>query len=200
MKMRSTLKRLLAATLAAMLTGLAACGGDNSSSSQASSEESTQGTAAGLPLTEEPVTLRFWFSIPAANGITDYNQSDYYQWLEEQTGVHIDWTIPIEGTDDESFNLLFASDNMPDLVLNSNSRQYKSGPDVAISDGAYLRLNELCDELAPNYMGLINADPALQKDTVTDEGNRWAFNSVINTLILVCANQLSRKYTETSLF
>lgn len=198
MKMRSTLKRLMVAALAAaMLTGLAACGGDNSSSSQGStsssssessassqaeessqagSDESAQGTAAGLPLTEEPVTLRFWFSIPAANGITDYNQSDYYQWLEEQTGVHIDWTIPVEGTDDESFNLLFASDNMPDLVLNSNSRQYKSGPDVAISDGAYLRLNELCDELAPNYMGLINADPALQKDTVTDEGNRWAFN------------------------
>ena len=65
---------------------------------------------------------------------------------------------------------------MPDLIMNQSGREYASGPDVAIADNVYLRLNELCDEYAPNYMALINANPRPQKDTITDDGNRWAFN------------------------
>lgn len=195
--MNKMIKRCLALLLAAALlaTCLAACGGDESSSqsgesssSQAesgskdessaaeSSESEPKETGTGLPLTDEPVALSFWFYLPAANGLSDYNDSDYYQWLEEKTGVHIEWTMPVEGTETESFNLIFASDNMPDLIMNQSGREYPSGPDMAIADEVYLRLNEMCDELAPNYMALINENPRLQKDTVTDDGNRWAFN------------------------
>ncbi len=194
--MNKTLKRCLALLLAAamLVTCLAACGGkDNSSTSSESSssqpeeskedsssqEESSSDpaeTGTGLPLTEEPVTLKMWFYLPAANGLSDYNDSDYYQWLEEKTGVHIEWIMPVEGTEQESFNLIFASDEMPDLIMNQSGREYASGPDVAIADNVYLRLNELCDEYASNYMALINANPRLQKDTITDDGNRWAFN------------------------
>lgn len=147
---------------------------DSSAQEESSSEPAETGT--GLPLTEEPVTLKMWFYLPAANGLSDYNDSDYYQWLEEKTGVHIEWIMPVEGTEQESFNLIFASDEMPDLIMNQSGREYASGPDVAIADNVYLRLNELCDEYAPNYMALINANPRLQKDTITDDGNRWAFN------------------------
>lgn len=194
--MNKTLKRCLALLLTAALlvTCLAACGGkDNSSTSGESSslqpEESKEDSSAqeesssepaetgtGLPLTEEPVMLKMWFYLPAANGLSDYNDSDYYQWLEGKTGVHIEWIMPVEGTEQESFNLIFASDEMPDLIMNQSGREYASGPDVAIADNVYLRLNELCDEYAPNYMALINANPRLQKDTITDDGNRWAFN------------------------
>ncbi|MCI8623028.1 MAG: hypothetical protein HFG26_05125 [Provencibacterium sp.] len=186
--MKKHSKWLPAAALAtAVLTGLTACSGNGAPPSQSSSAASSSSRAGapessavsqdgGLPLVQEKETLRFWFYLPAANGISDYNDSDYYQWLEEKTNVHIEWIIPVEGTETESFNLIFASDNMPDLIMSQGSRSYKSGPDVAIADGVYLRLNDLCDQLAPNYMALINADPALQKDTLTDEGNRWAFN------------------------
>ena len=59
------------------------------------------------------MTLKMWFYLAAANGLSDYNDSDYYQWLEEKTGVHIEWIMPVEGTEQESFNLIFASDEMP---------------------------------------------------------------------------------------
>ena len=42
----------------------------------------------------DDVTLTFWFDLDlAANvpGMTDYNDSDAYAWLEEQTGIHINW-------------------------------------------------------------------------------------------------------------
>ena len=41
----------------------------------------------------DDVTLRFFFDLDlAANvpGMQDYNDSDAYNWLEEQTGIHID--------------------------------------------------------------------------------------------------------------
>lgn len=149
----------------------------SSSSNNTSSAESETGT---LPLFSEPTTLRFWFSLGATNlgEMKDYNDADYYQWLEEQTNVHIEWIHPVEGSEQESFNLLFASDEMPDFIENffSGKLNYQAGPDVAIADGIYLDLTELCDQYAPNYMGLINSDDALKRESVTDEGNRWCFD------------------------
>lgn len=197
--MSKTIKRCLALLLAAALlvTCFAACGGEDSSSQSSSESSSSQAessskdessessesqpeeTGTGLPLTEEPVTLRMWFQITSAcrGNMTDYNDNDFYQWMEEQTGVHIEWIMPVEGTEQESFNLLFASDKMPDMVENvPPNLVYPSGPDMAIQDGFYLRLNELLDEYAPNYMAIINSNPQLQKDTITDDGNRWCMN------------------------
>lgn len=201
MKKHFYLKRCLAAGLGAAMLALSmsACGGNESSGSSKSSDGSSadsststslqtgQVSQAGtlekgntsLPLTEEPVTLRMWFQITAATrgDMKDYNDNDFYQWLEEQTNVHIEWIMPVEGTEQESFNLLFASDDMPDMIENVPPNMvYSSGPDMAIEDDVYLRLNELCDQYAPNYMALINANPQLQKDSVTDDGNRWSFD------------------------
>ncbi len=194
--MNKTLKRCLALLLAAamLVTCLAACGGkDNSSTSSESSssqpeeskddsssqEESSSEpaeTGTGLPLTTDDVTIRVWYNVGSSAGLSDYNESDFYQWLEEKTGVHAEWIMPVEGTENESFNLLFASDNMPDIVQNQMlyGRQYPSGPDVAISDGIWLKLNDY-ENIMPNYMALVNANPLLQKNTITDEGNRWCF-------------------------
>ena len=88
----------------------------------------------------DDVTLRFFFDLDlAANvpGMQNYNDSDAYKWLEEQTGIHIEWIHPASGTSREAFNLLFASDDMPDLIYNSipNGFVYPSGHDMAIRDG-----------------------------------------------------------------
>ncbi len=198
--MKKTLKHCMAFLLAAalLITCFAACGGkdgssassseNSSSKSEASKDESSSedesssastDTGTGLPLTEESVTLKMWFQITSAcrGNMTDYNDNDFYKWLEEKTNVHIDWIMPVEGTEQESFTLLFASDKLPDMIENIPSNLvYPSGPDMAIKDGFYLRLNELCEQYAPNYMAIINADPQLQKDTITDDGNRWAFD------------------------
>ena len=125
------------------------------------------------------VTLRFWFDLDlAANvpGMQDYNDSLAYQWLEEQTGIHIEWIHPATGTSREAFNLLFASDDMPDLIYNSiaNKMVYPTGHDMAIADGVYANLKDY-EDLMPNYMKVINSNPALARESVTDEGNRWCF-------------------------
>ena len=127
----------------------------------------------------DDVTLRFFFDLDlAANvpGMQDYNDSEAYKWLEEQTGIHIEWIHPASGTSREAFNLLFASDDMPDLIYNSipNGFVYPSGHDMAIADGVYANLKDY-EDLMPNYMAIINSNEALKRESVTDEGNRWCF-------------------------
>ena len=125
------------------------------------------------------VTLRFWFPLAISStvpGMEDYNDSDAYRWLEEKTGIHIDWIHPASGTERESFNLLFASDEMPDLIYNSIATKYvyTAGPDMAIADGVYVNLADY-EDLMPNYMAVINSNEALKRESVTDDGNRWCF-------------------------
>ena len=127
----------------------------------------------------DDVTLRFFFDLDlAANvpGMQNYNDSDAYKWLEEQTGIHIEWIHPASGTSREAFNLLFASDDMPYLIYNSipNGFVYPSGHDMAIADGVYANLKDY-EDLMPNYMAIVNSNEILKRESVTDEGNRWCF-------------------------
>ena len=144
-----------------------------------SSAESDHGP---LWLTDEKITFTFWYAInqPSffADGVSSVGDTEVMKWLEEQTNVHIDFIHPTVSTEKESFNLLFADDRLPDFLLTTNSYQYVDGPERAVEDGYYLRLNELMEEYAPNYMKAINLDPKLASDTATDSGLRWGFNNI----------------------
>ena len=49
-------------------------------------------------------------------GTGDFNDSYFFKWYEELTNVHIDFIVPAAGSEGEAFQLLFASDSMPDMV------------------------------------------------------------------------------------
>ncbi len=192
MKAKKLISMILVAALAASMVS---CGGGSDTSSEKTSSESSKTTESSaevsseassdssedslLPISEEPITLKFWFMLGSnqRGNMEDYNDADYYQWLEEQTNVHIEWIHPVDGSEQESFNLLFASDDMPDLIENMFNSQYtySAGPDVAISDEVYLDLTDMVEEYAPNYMARLEENPQLIRETITDEGNRWCF-------------------------
>lgn len=128
-----------------------------------------------LWLTDEKITLSLWydFTQEQLGNMADPNEADIFQWLEEQTNVHIDWIIPVSGTEKESFNLLFANEKMPDILRTRNKYQYSEGAEAAVEDGYYLRLNELLEEYAPNYMALVNSSDSIKKEVMTDSGLMW---------------------------
>jgi putative aldouronate transport system substrate-binding protein len=115
---------------------------------------------------------------PAA-GITTLNDVLAWQVIEQKTGVHIEWIHPPFGQEQESFNLLIASGDYPDLIINP---LYTGGLDQAIGEEVFLRLNELIDQYAPNYAELRTRNPDVARGTITDSGNLAAFYS-INTPI-----------------
>ena len=128
-----------------------------------------------LWLTDEKAELTIWYDLDPSylGNAADLNEMEVYKWLEEQTNVHINWIIPVKGTAAESFHLLFASDKMPDIIRTTDDRQYVDGAEAAVEDGYFLRLNELLEKYAPNYLAYLDANEELKKEVKTDSGLMW---------------------------
>ena len=144
--------------------------------STASSEDTTSTSDSkpgGLPLVEEKATLSVYWPADATilSMITDFNENPTWQIIEEQTNVHIEW---FHGTK-EQLQMMLNSGDMSDIVFISDLAIYQGGGDKAIEDGAFLRLNELMEQYAPNYMGLLNGNPDLKRDAMSDVGNIVSF-------------------------
>lgn len=123
------------------------------------------------PLTEEKITLKIWYPHGGSMGqLADFNDGEFWQWLEEKTNVHLEFIVPASGTERESFNLLFAGDELPDIVISQPSvYAYRDGLDAAIEDGYFLDIAENL-EWCPNYLSWINNLEYGLKDTYTDTG------------------------------
>ncbi len=123
------------------------------------------------PLTEEKTTLRFWY--PQAGSmaeLADYNDSQFFQWFENETNVHIDFIVPSAGTENDSFQLLFASNDMPDMVYtNLNAQTYRGGEDKAIKDGYFIDVAEYFD-WTPNYVSWLKNNDEFREAAYSDSG------------------------------
>ena len=200
MKTRKFLALLLTCLMAS--SALAACNSGNTGSSSgtessgaASSEAESSGeesgsTSAGLtsdvvngetnqqtyPLTEETVTLTYWYPNAGSMAeLADFNDSYFFKWYEELTNVHIDFIVPAAGSEAEAFQLLFASDSMPDMVYsypNQTTYSYRAGQDKAIEDGYFIDIAEYLD-YAPNYLSWLANNDDLRKASYSDTGKLY---------------------------
>ncbi len=178
------MKKLLAVLVCtAMLLALfSACSGNNAGQTQASSQTqaSTQATIEDdgiiteltLPLTEEPIELTIWagLSSRAAASIKNYGEMLAYQELQERTGIQIQFMHPPVGQEKEQFNLMLASQELPDLIHYSWGTDYVGGPEKAISDGVILELSDYIQKNSPNFSSILDSNPQVAKDSVTDNG------------------------------
>ena len=127
-----------------------------------------------LPIVSEPVTFTIWHptSTDIASVLDNLGDSEYYKELEKRTGVHLEFTHPAIGQEQEALNLMIGSGDYPDIIqMDKGSYWYPGGLDKAYSDGVLIRLNDLVESDAPNLWKLINSDNELWKGSVTDSGN-----------------------------
>jgi len=164
---------------AAPATTAQTTGEKNSEAETAASDEPQPGNPE-LPLVTSPYTVTIWAPTSAAIQKTMSNlaESEYYKELERRTGVSVKFTHPALGEEKQSFNLLIASGDYPDVIEIQASYSYPGGFDKAIEDGVFLRLNELIDKCAPNYKKLLNKNSTIKKQATTDSGNIPAFFSI----------------------
>lgn len=148
---------------------------------EAAATEEDSGSA--LPLTEETQTLTIWTSNDTILSNVcggDFNNSPFYEELEERTNVHIEWSVPSSGSEREQMNLMFSSGELPDIMYYTpGGLQYVDGLDAAIDDGYLLDLTPYLEEYAPNYMNIVkNGSEELQKTVVTDQGRYGCMYSI----------------------
>ena len=110
---------------------------------------------------EEPRELTIWEGLwyNAAVSVSSLAETPLYQEVMRRTGVDVTWIHPAQGQGQESFNLMIASNDLPDMIYAQWSNSYPGGPEKAIADGVIIRLNDVMDDHAPNLSALFAKNP-----------------------------------------
>ena len=123
-----------------------------------------------LPISTEPVTLTVWAGLPA--GQPDYPDSDMTKWLEEKTGVHINWVQVSSSERSTLFNTSISSGDYPDIYMIP-----LSGPTAMqyAEDGVLLPLSDLIDQYGYYIKDALERYPNVREETTAPDGNIYGF-------------------------
>ncbi|WP_042203691.1 extracellular solute-binding protein [Paenibacillus camerounensis] len=176
--MRRASRTIMFSLMTFLLAGsaLTGCSGNSGNKEAApSTDSSTEAAAVTYPIKTDK-TLTYWGALPnALTGVrSEHAEVPFYQEWQKQTGIKVDFTAPPTNQIDESFNVMLASGELPDM-LEYNFFGFPGGPEKAIKDGYILELNDLIDKYAPNYKKYLQEHPEVEKMVKTDNGSHYAF-------------------------
>jgi putative aldouronate transport system substrate-binding protein len=174
--MQNTSKRLVLAFFFLVSAGVLSLAAGGSRETPSSGEAAVQ-AGNGLHLTDRPVTLSYWVTLSSNAPIQTMNDMGMYQEMEKITGVHIDFFHPPAGQQNEQFNLMIASRDLPDIIEYSWGN-YPGGVDKAITDNIIVNLTNRIQTLAPDYYAAVTKYPDVEKQVKTDRGNFYAFQAI----------------------
>lgn len=141
--------------------------------------------ATGAPLTLNgdkiyPIqcedTLTFWFSGDTIwqQQYENFGDTPLGKALNEKTGVKIEYIHPTQGQSEEQFQILLASDELPDIV-NNFWHTFPGGPDAAIEQEYIYKLNDIVEEYCPALTALLKDHPDWEKEVKSDSSALYAF-------------------------
>ncbi|GMK37458.1 hypothetical protein PCCS19_05120 [Paenibacillus sp. CCS19] len=163
-----TIAGLVATTMSACTDKDTSTGSTESPGSTSESKEAANQTP---PLTK----LSYWVELfpDAAAIMKSYGEVTAWKEIEAKTGVQIEFQHPAQGQLGEQFNLMVASNKLPDVV-DYGWNSYPGGAQKAIRDKKIVPLNDYLDD-APNLKALFDAHPEWRKMASTDDGNIIGF-------------------------
>lgn len=185
MNMKKLLTCGLCCTLAAGL--LAGCTGDGSNKTATGETEliPTVTTDGTYPI-DTDVELSYWVGLTAnvAAYASSMNDIPFTEYMEEETGIKINYVHPPTGQETEKFNLMVASQDLTDIV-ESTWTTYKGGPSKAIKDKTIIPLNEALEKnVSPNYQQFLEENPEIAASIQTDDGEFYMYPFVTKDSIL----------------
>ncbi|MBE7051872.1 MAG: extracellular solute-binding protein, partial [Ruminococcaceae bacterium] len=129
-------------------------------------------------------TFTYWCTMNSTTSrtLSDYSEMLFYQEMEKATGVHIDFTHPIEGsTGNEAFIAMLSGSDLPDM-MEYNWANYSGGPQQALDDEVVIELNDYLEEHAPSYYNYMEGEYGKEHNyayklaATTDDGRYYGFN------------------------
>lgn len=181
------MKKLISLLLALMLTLTAFA---------ALAELTAPGT---LPITTEPAELTIW-AAPSV-GQDDYDVSKMTKWVEEKTGIKINWVQVSNVETSTLFNTSVASKEWPDIYMVG-----VSGPQALqyAADGVLMPLTDLIEEHGYYLKQAFEKYPLVKQEITAPDGEIYSFptkrytysGSAVNKL-WVYGEWLDRYMTET---
>ena len=174
MRKRITMRRAAALGLAAAMLTLTGCGGGGQEA-----QTTTAGDAADTAETDKPYAgtkLTWWTKLNANVSSTYPNLGDtpWAQYVQEQTGIEIEFIHPTVGSENEEFAIMVASGEYPDIIEHTWTT-YSGGPGAAINDGVIINLDDVMAENAPNFSKLMEEHPDVDRMVKTSSGSYYCF-------------------------
>lgn len=153
-------------------------GGAQQGTSAVDSAE-TEIAPISFPLFEEPVTLTYMGEGSPWNMSGDVVWSQALQTIDEMANVQWKqtWLTMFTGTD--TFNLVIASGDYPDVISNFY-KYYTNGIQDGIEQEIIIDMDEPIREYMPNYMNIVNSDPEITRQASTDDGRIWGVQLISN--------------------
>ncbi len=192
MRKRITMRRAAALGLAAAMLTLTGCGGGGQETQTTTAGAAEEGTTAGAAAegteagdaadtveTDKPYAgtkLTWWTKLNANVSSTYPNLGDtpWAQYVQEQTGIEIEFIHPTVGSENEEFAIMVASGEYPDIIEHTWTT-YSGGPGAAINDGVIINLDDVMAENAPNFSKLMEEHPDVDRMVKTSSGSYYCF-------------------------
>ncbi len=141
-------------------------------------------------------TLTYWFDATAVwdQKYENFGDTPIGKEVAKKSGVKIEYIHPAKGQGGEQFQIMIASDELPDLV-NNDWYNFQGGPDSAIEQEYIYELTDIIKKYCPNLWKIYSENDAFRKDHTTDSGNMFALSSfpVDNQAMRVTYGPIIRK-------
>lgn len=154
-------------------------GSEQESNGEASEEGADQEVsnlnAEGFPIVNEQITLTVY-------GQRDQNQTEWKNMLvmqeyEKMTNIHMDFQeVPADGYA-ENKQLLFASNELPDVFLRGAINQNEVST-YGVGSGQLMILDDLIDEYAPNLKKIFDENPAIRTAALAADGHIYTIPAI----------------------
>lgn len=126
----------------------------------------------GLPVVNEKITLT---ASGTKSGVVrkEFNEMHTFKELEKDTNIEVEWDLVPPSGWLERRNLIFASGDLPDVVLNlGNAGGADDGEIVRYgTQGLLIPLNDLIEKYAPNIQKLFEIRPEYKQTLTAPDGN-----------------------------
>jgi putative aldouronate transport system substrate-binding protein len=154
----------------------------SSSNSEATNTDATEETGemsnlneVGFPIVNDTITMTVF-------GARDQNQADWDEVLvldkyEKMTNVTMDYQeVPADGFDERK-QLLFASNELPDIFLRSGLTASEIA-NYGVASGQIIPLDDLIEKYAPNLSAIYEEYPLLKKAATAPDGHLYTIPEI----------------------
>lgn len=124
-----------------------------------------------LPISKEKMTITMWRPNDAkvTASMKGFGEIKVFQELEKRTNIHVEFKQPPLGQEADQFNLMMASNDLPDTIYYNWSSAPGGSPKYLV-DNQIIKLNDYIDKYAPNFKKLLSTQEAFRKQTSLDDG------------------------------
>ncbi|WP_313640617.1 extracellular solute-binding protein [Paenibacillus sp.] len=153
-----------------LVISVVGCGSNQSKTDNAAQTPSSDFNKEGLPIVNEPITLKVLTMRWGSMGDT-FTQNQFLKDLEKNTNVKIEWQVVSSNDWTEQKSIMLASGTLPDIILGN---QTFTDSDIVNNLSYFVPMDDLIDQYMPNLKKAMQESPELKKISQYPDGKMYS--------------------------